>query len=270
LFSAVHPSHYLSPTDELWKLTEVFLNFPGNTNYPLHATFLNLAQGQQANLGNQADRSFQEWLSVKEAAKGLAGVAEGLVPVDAAGFPDLRDRMLAQTETLGNQKAWIEKLQALVDGFRRMQEEKVTDRLRQMQENIESHRHRLLKVVRKLDNLEYKFAKEWHQGRYTLMDTQRTQSQLQQYEQELNPLSGGGLKDRVDALARLARLRKGPQAGPQGPPQIGLADQEDLVEVYHFLQGHVDGARAMQDTVRRLKRDMTMMMEGGRRDDTGA
>ena len=85
-----------------------------------------------------------------------------LVPVDAVGFPDLRDRMLAQTLTLNEQKAWIEKLQALVDQFRRVQQEKVTDRLKEMQEQMVSHQHRLLKVVRKLDSLEYKFAKEWY------------------------------------------------------------------------------------------------------------
>ena len=107
-----------------------------------------------------------------------------------------------------------------------------------------------------------------HQGRYTQLDTRRIPGLLQQYNSDLTPTAGGGLKDRVDNLMRMARLRGASEASQQPMLTIGGKNQEDVVEVYHFLQGHIEGARAMQDTVRKLRRDMAIMMASEGQDDT--
>lgn len=253
-----------SAVKELQSIKDAYVAGPGNHRHRFQYVFLNVVDNPAARV-KPADVDELQWREALRRAGGPDN-PDRLWPVLAVGFKELIARKAAQDEAIKEHTTRLEALQQNVAVVAARQEAV----LRAQYENVKRRhltlcRH-LLRVLRRIDALEGRFAHAIGYRSATPRDIlQKLTAELTEIEAATTQGAGmvSGLTGRVEALTAAARLQAG--AGPAGGKSLGdleaVVDSGSLASAFTMLSESGEALERMQAVLRRGQRDMAVLQD---------
>jgi len=258
----------LSAIRELESIKDSFIagiaGGPSNPRYRFQYLFLNVVEDPGQRI-KPADVDELAWREALQKAGGPDN-PEKLWPVLAKGFGDLLARRVAQEEALKEQTSRMEALTAAIATLASRQETLFRDRLEGIRKRHTSLAHQLLRLFRRIDALEGRFAGALGHRVSGLRGTVKALSdQLTVLEAEVAPAhamsAGGGLRSKVEPLAAVARLQLGGGAlGGSSISEVETAVDPAALQSLHDILSQCSAALGIEgDVVHRLARDVAVL-----------
>ncbi|CAL8466711.1 g6247 [Coccomyxa elongata] len=260
--SGLPPQPDLAAIKELEAIREAYTAAPDNPRYRFHHLFLNVAPNPAACQKPQVVDELR-WREAMQRAGGPNNL-QHLWPVLAHGTKDLIARKDAQDAAI---REHTERLSAAAQAARqlvRKQDTVLKERVEQVRKKHRELSLQLLRVMRKVDLLEGRFASAmgyWSsQQKGAAADLA---GQLSQLEAQVAPGASGGLEERVEALAAGARMQAGGKAGTSSDlaGMQARLDPASLEQVFAVLKGHAEALAKLQDVLRRDDRDLAILSQ---------
>ncbi|KAK9916340.1 hypothetical protein WJX75_001477 [Coccomyxa subellipsoidea] len=267
--SGLPPQPDLAAIKELEAIREAYTAAPGNPRYRFHHLFLNVVDNPAA---CQKPPGVDElrWREAMQRAGGPSN-PNHLWPVLAHGTKDLIARKDAQDAAI---REHTERLSAAAQAARqlvRKQDTVLKERVEQVRKNHRKLSLQLLRVMRRVDLLEGRFASAmgfWSaQQKGAAADLA---CQLSHLEAQVAPGASGGLEQRVEALGAAARMQAGAGAGTSSDLAGVEArlDPASLEQVFTVLKGHAEALSKVQEVLRRDDRDLAILSQAKTDDDS--
>lgn len=260
----------LSAIRELESIKDSFISGtaggPSNTRYRFQYLFLNVVEDPRQRI-KPADVDELAWREALQRAGGPDN-PDKLWPILAKGFRDLLARRAAQEEALKEQTSRVESLTAAIATLASRQETLLRDRLEGIRKRHTSLAHQLLRLLRRIDALEGRFAGALGHRVSGLRGTVKALSdQLMVLEGELAPAHAmsaggvGGLRSKIEPLAAVARLRFGGGAlGGSSISEVETAVDPAALQSLHDILSQCSAALGkLGDVVHRLARDVAVL-----------
>ncbi|CAK0758941.1 hypothetical protein CVIRNUC_002659 [Coccomyxa viridis] len=242
---------------QLEAIRDAYQAAPGNLRSRFQHLFLNVVENPASRVKPDGVDELQ-WREAMQRAGG-EGNARNLWPVLALGTRDLLARKHAQDAAMREHRERLASAKQKARQLVRHQDVVLTERVDQVRRRHREQGMQLLKLMRKVDLLESRFASavgQWPQHRGATAELER---QLAALEAEIGPSASGGLEQKVEALAAAARMRAGAAGGAQAADTLAGLDPASLEKVFTMLKDLSASLAKLQGVVRRVDRDVSVL-----------
>ncbi|CAL5227117.1 g10026 [Coccomyxa viridis] len=242
---------------QLEAIKDAYQAAPNNLRSRFQHLFLNVVDNPASRVKPDGIDELQ-WREALQRAGG-EGNAKNLWPVLALGTRDLLARKQAQDAAMREHKERLSSAGQKASQLVRHQNVVLTERVEQVRRRHREQLMQLLRVMRRVDLLESRFASalgHWPPQRSATSELER---QLSALEGEMGASASGGLEQRVEALAAAARM----QAGAAGGTQLanGSLNESSLNKTFGTLKELASAVSAIQGVLRRTDRDLSILDE---------